>query len=187
MNRLICSVVLCGVVLLGNVLDKSGGNGRFKKAIYSVKLSGDPKVSKVETLSKPILTPQTIGENVKESVLKIETIDLGNSDKYIASIKPLFTVGYYPQVSANLEARSKYYVKNLVRVMNFVITKQPLYIGSKIGAVRSWTFYVEGVYGFKGFGTMNSTGEKRIFITVQESKSVDGNPIGVRISDYRYV
>lgn len=187
MNRVICGLVLCSVIAAGYVLKTTDDDGRFKKPIYSMNLSGKPNLKKIETLAKPILTPQTIGENVKESVLKIETMDLGDPDKYIASIKPLFTDEYYPQVKANLEARSDYYINNLVRVMDFVITKQPIYLGSKMGGVRSWTFYLEGVYGLKGFGTMNSTGERRIFVTLQESKSADGNPMGVRISDYRYV
>ncbi|UKA04715.1 hypothetical protein [Photobacterium damselae] len=187
MKRIVCSLVVCGVVIVGGVLKNSDENEHFKRPIYSVNLVGKPTLNRVITLQKPILTPQTIGENVKESVLKIETIDLGDPDKYIESIKPLFTNDYFPQVKANLEVRSEYYVKNLVRVLDFVVTKQPLYIGSKVGSVKSWTFYLEGVYGLKGFGTMNSTGKRRIFVTVEESKSADGNPIGARISDYRYV
>ena len=187
MKRIFCFVTLCSVCVAGTVLRNSVDDGIFKRQIYSVNIVGAPKVDYVNTLSKPILTPQTIAVNVKESVLKIETLDLGSPDSYISKIQPLFTDEFFGQMKANLDVRATYYIKNLVRVMDFIVTKPPMYIGSESGKVRSWTFYLEGVYGLKGFGTMNSTGTRRIFVTVQESKGADGNPMGVRISNYNYV
>ena len=186
MKRIFCAFSLVGLVVGGAVMMNPEGDN-FKRHVYSVNLNGIPHVKSVSTLDKPILTPQTISENVKESVLRIETLELGNTPKFVKSIKPLFVDSFYEQMSADLNSRSDYYVENLVRVVDFIVTKQPVYIGSRMGKVRNWTFYLEGVYGLKGFGTINTTGTKRIFITVEESTSVDGNPMGVKISRYKYV
>ncbi|PSV01201.1 hypothetical protein [Photobacterium kishitanii] len=182
MKNLAALISIAGLIS-GIYFLKSDTEAMFKREILSVNLIGKPVVKKVDTLASPVLTPMTIGENIKKKIVIIEAMDLSDVDGYINKVRPMFTKEYFKTEEKDLRVKAQFFIDHLVRIKEFIVTKQPIYIGSKTGDVPNWIFYLEGVYGNRGFGSKDKFGALNIYVTVQEAKSSDGNPIGVEISN----
>jgi len=183
------SLALIGTVCFSNFLLTDNGSS-FGRDVYSVSVEGGDvgKVEKVKTLNKPILTPETIATNVQNMVVDIESMRLANIEAFLESIEVHHDGEYWKEAKEDIRNRAEFYFASNLRVIEFIVTEGPIFIGAKHGSKVEWTYYLKGNYHRTGLiedrGDSTSFGSNEIYVTVREAHSVEGNPIGVEIVKY---
>ncbi|KDM89983.1 hypothetical protein EA58_19760 [Photobacterium galatheae] len=164
----------------------------FKRDIYSVSLSGEKNLRKIETLDQAILTATTISTSLKKTVSKIETLKLSDIGEYFENVSPFFEKSFFSKFMQDKSAEAQFLLNSDVRVTSFVVTEDPVFVGVDISQPRPiWLFHVKGNYmrdGVFSKRTDRSTfGEKTIWVSVQESVGQNGNPAGIEIVNYEVI
>ncbi|ELP6119037.1 TPA: hypothetical protein I7730_20335 [Vibrio vulnificus] len=183
------SLTLVGTICLSSFLLTDNGSS-FSRDVYSVSVEGEDvgAVEKVQTLDKPILTPETIATNVQDMVVDIESMKLSNIEAFLEAIEIHFDDEYWKQAKEDIKNRAEFYFSSNLRVIEFIVTEGPIFIGARHADKIEWTYYIKGNYHRTGLiedrGDATSFGSNELFVTVREAHSVDGNPIGVEIVKY---
>ncbi len=164
----------------------------FKRDIYSISISGDPLVSKVATLDEPLITTTTITSYIKKIAPEVESIKLATTSEYLKSVEPYFEKDYFSQYSVDKAAESNILIKSDLRVVDFVVTDGPHFVGVEIKNNEAlWLYHLKGSYFKDGIISSSNKsalfGDKEIWVKVVKGVGRIGNPTGVEIVEYRTV
>ena len=176
---------LIPVVALGfyAAINSANDEGLLKQKIYSVTLNGEKKVEKVKTLERPIITARNIANNLKYNLVKFYSYKVEDIDNHMDINEPLFNANFYNSLRAQTIAEVKALIDSEVRVVDFIITNGPLYMGSVYSETRNWEYYIEGYFTYHGNFSKHANQFKRVKLKVsmREAKTKNGNASGVEI------
>ncbi len=158
-------------------------DGDIKQKVAAVSLEGSPEITQVKTLERPIITRQSIEKKLKNDLVRFYSYPVENIDPHLEDFEPIFDPNFFSTVEADTRATVRNLLDSEVRVVDFIVIGKPMYIGSKMGALRNWDFVVKGYSVYQGnFSRARfQYRRERKIISVIESPTRNGNPSGVEI------
>lgn len=156
--------------------------------VYSISLSTG-EMNRVGTLDEPVITANTIAEELKFNFVDLNSFRLEDIDGHIEKFKPLFSPSYFSEYKSNAVGRAKSLIKDNVRIVDTIITEGPVFIGGYNTNNRSWVFYIKGYLSYKGLfrtGKDRAINQRReYFVFMEEGESLSSNLSGLKITSIK--
>ena len=185
LNHIITLTIPLSSVLLYLLIDRKDFTGGFNRDVFSVDLNSGGIVS-VSTLERPVITAGSISTGLKYNLVHLFSYKLEDMPSHIDGVKYMFDSDYFSDYSKQIKADSNAMLNSDVRVVDFIITDGPFYLGSKLTSTRNWDYFVEGYFtskgNFSGGATFTSI---KLKISLKEARTKNGNPSGVEIYEIK--
>lgn len=161
----------------------SAYSGGIKQDVIAITTDGTVAASNIRTLERPIITRRGIQKKLKEDMVNFFSFPIGNINSHLDEHEQLFSKVFFSTYKPHIKATVDNLIDSEVRVVDFLIYGEPIYLGSKRAGIRNWQFMIEGYNVYQGnfsrspYQFVRSTK----VITVIETKTRNGNPSGVEI------
>lgn len=164
------------------IVNKYNENHKFNGAMIEVPLDGG-EIKKIKTLERPIITSGNLSKYIKYKFVDIYSYRIEKGINHIDQFKSIFEQNYYKEYRKEQKAIINDLTDKEVRVVDFMVTRGPIYLGSIPSAIRNWDYYIEGFFAYEGnFSKSTTQFEKvRLKVSALESRTTNGNPSGVEI------
>lgn len=133
----------------------------------------------------PFLVPYALGLNLKGNLNRFLSFSVSSPKSHISKYDFLFHSDYKKEMESYVLNQVNDLRGRNVRVVDFIVTDDPVYIGSEIGYSRSWAFYVGGYFAYQGLFSKKTGITKKVylFVKISDDSSNAKNPLGVAISE----
>lgn len=185
MNFKLCilsATLAISIVSSVKVIEIYNENNKFNGAMIEVPLDGG-EIKKIKTLERPIITSGNLAKHLKYKFVDLYSYRIEKGVAHIDEYEDLFESTYYEKYRKEQKSIIDDLTAKEVRVVDFMVTRGPVYLGSLPSTIRNWDFYIEGYFAYEGNFSKNTTQfEKvRLKVSVLEAKTTNGNPSGVEI------
>ncbi len=178
-------LISVGYAIVYSNIKQSAESGSIKQEVVAITIDGEPEAKKVRTLERPIITRRGIQKKLKKDMGNFFSFPLQDIDSHLERYKPLFSSHFFDDYEGHISATAQNFIDSEIRVVDFIIYGQPIYLGSKPASIRNWQFMIEGYFIYQGnfSGSPYQFEKSTKIITVVETKTRKGNPSGVEIFD----
>ncbi|CAH7379363.1 hypothetical protein VCHA53O466_40408 [Vibrio chagasii] len=177
-------LVFLAIVLISSTTIYMLGRERVNPTVYIEELkAGETDYYFAPVTYSPHLDPFALGQNMKLTLNEILSYDISDPVGHITSASHKFTPTYSSEMIGYFSSAINSLRKQNVRVVDFIVTTDPVYIGSERSTRENWNYFVQGYFNYQGlFSGRTSISEPvRLFIKVERGRATSDNPLGVGI------
>ncbi|MDK9793825.1 hypothetical protein [Vibrio sp. D431a] len=140
-------------------------------------------LKKAPVTYEPYLDPNALGRNLKDNLNMFLSYSISSPRTHINNSLTYFSPDYQSYIYSYMTTAIGNLKLQNVRVVDFIVTKDPVFIGSEVGLDSNWTYFVEGYFSYQGiFSKKKSISEHvSLFIKIKKDEPTSKNPLGVGI------